>query len=123
MVDEGEDVIFEGDSADVFEFENPRNQDGEFDLVKPAETEAGSKYVGHYTGTTDFGYGDVYVVDLMGEDRAVGFPGCAVLSGDDGEFAPIDDGDVVRVTFEGMQEPEGDGDPYANYTVEIGRRK
>ena len=99
-----EDVIFEGESEDDFEFEDPNQPDGDFELLKPAENEEGNSVVGEYTGTVDFGYGDVYVVDEMNSDKAYGFPTNAVLGGEDGEFAPIEQGDIVKVTYLGKVE-------------------
>lgn len=126
-----EDVVFDGeDVEDEYEFEDPSmgDDDNEFVLLKPNENEEGNSVIGEYTGTTDFGYGAVFVVDELGSDKAYGFPSNAVLGDDgeddDGEFAPIEEGDVVKVTYNGKVQPEDDTkDEYADYDVKIGKPK
>lgn len=116
-----EDTLYD---ADDYEFEDPNTREGDFELFKPAENEEGYSVVGRFTGTVDFGYGPVYVVDEFGSDQAVGFPSNAVLGGEDGEFASIEEDNVVKVEFLGMQQGEDESkDPYANYNVQIGKKK
>ena len=121
MTDE-EDAIF--DAEDEFEFENPGyddEDDGEFELFRGDEDRVGFTVVGEFTGTVDFGYGDVYVVDEFSSEIAHGFPGNTVLTG---EFEKIEEGDVVRVEYLGMKQGEDETrDPYHNYDVKVGRKK
>lgn len=121
-----EDKIF--DAGDEYEFEDPSTSEGEFVLLKPSENEEGNSVIGEYTGTTDFGYGAVFIVDELGSEKAYGFPSNAVLGRDeedsDGEFGPIEEGDVVKVTYKGKVQPEDEtNEPYADYDVKIGKPK
>lgn len=117
-----EDVVF--DAEDEYDFVDPSSTDGDFELLKPSENSEGNSVIGEFTGTVDFGYGDVFVVDELGSDKAYGFPGNSVLGGDDGEFAPIEEGDVVKVEYLGKVQPEDEAkEPYANYNVTVGRQK
>jgi len=123
-----EEVLF--DAEDEYEFEEPsrNNENGEFVLLKPDDNEEGNSVIGEFTGTTDFGYGAVFTVDELGSDTAYGFPSNVVLGEDaedeDGEFGPIEEGDVVKVTYNGKVEPEDETKrAYADYTVEIGTPK
>ena len=106
-----------------YEFEDPQNNedDGEFELFRGDEHEEGYNVVGTYSGTVDFGYGPVHVVDVFSEDLAVGFPENAVL---EGEMEPIEEDDVVRVEYLGRKQGEDEThDPYHNYDVKVGRKK